>query len=262
MYFESRRNIKSPVICHVPHSSIFLPKEFVGNFLIDEKELATEVLMLADLYTNELYKGIIDDSNSLSSLVSRVVVDMERFPDESMEPMSKVGMSALYTKTQTGELLRELTQEMRVVLLEKIYTPYHEIFTEMVEDTLRIHGTCLIIDCHSFPSIPRLYESDQSENRPDICIGTDTYHTPFALQNKLKEKFEHAGYRTKYNSPFSGSIVPMKFYHNDKRVSSVMIEINRRCYMDETSFEKKDNFSIFSNAVNTILKDSISDWEV
>ena len=34
------------------------------------------------------------------------------------------------------------------------------------------------------------------------------------------------------NRPFAGSIVPMKYYRKDIRVMSVMIEINRRLYID------------------------------
>ena len=39
-------------------------------------------------------------------------------------------------------------------------------------------------------------------------------------------------YKIKINNPFSGSIKPLK-YINDKRVISVMIEVNRYLYMDE-----------------------------
>ncbi|MBI2120698.1 MAG: N-formylglutamate amidohydrolase [Parcubacteria group bacterium] len=255
MYCRVNKNIKSPVVWNIPHSSIFLPKEFSGNFLLHGKELLDEAMSLADLYTDELYEDAIKDSNSIISEVSRIVVDTERFYIESDEPMSKVGMSALYVKTQNGRILRELTGREKEILLERVYKSYHEMFTEMVADSLKIHGKCLIVDCHSFPSIPRPYESDQSEKRPDICIGTDSYHTPPELQKILKEKFESAGYAVKYNSPFSGSIVPMKFYNKDERVSSVMIEINRSLYMDETSFERKNNFSVFSKELGVILKE-------
>ena len=35
------------------------------------------------------------------------------------------------------------------------------------------------------------------------------------------------------NQPFSGTIVPMKHYHKDQRVQSLMIEINRWLYLAE-----------------------------
>ena len=48
--------------------------------------------------------------------------------------------------------------------------------------------------------------------------------------------FKSTGYTVKVNEPFAGSIVPLK-YLNDNRVQSVMIELNRRIY-DNNSFDK------------------------
>jgi N-formylglutamate amidohydrolase len=35
------------------------------------------------------------------------------------------------------------------------------------------------------------------------------------------------------NSPFAGSLVPQRWYHLDKKVKSVMIEVRRDTYMNE-----------------------------
>ena len=75
-------------------------------------------------------------------------------------------------------------------------------------------------------------------NRPDICIGTDAYHTSAELKNCLLKVFEAFGYRVAIDSPFSGSIVPLKHYHKDKRVASVMIEVNRSLYDDPIGFTR------------------------
>jgi len=47
--------------------------------------------------------------------------------------------------------------------------------------------------------------------------------------------------KVKINEPFSGAIVPLK-YQNDARVVSVMIELNRRIY-DNDSFSKVQNIN-------------------
>ena len=47
----------------------------------------------------------------------------------------------------------------------------------------------LIIDCHSFPKYPLPYELNQQTDRPEICIGTDSFHTSEKLRiAKLLEK--------------------------------------------------------------------------
>ena len=87
-----------------------------------------------------------------------------------------------------------------------------------------------------FPAQPLPYEKDTS--RPDICIGTDTYHTSAELKDCLSKAFEASDYRVAIDSPFSGSIVPLKHFHLDRRVSSVMIEVNRSLYSDASGFAR------------------------
>ena len=86
----------------------------------------------------------------------------------------------------------------------------------------------------SRPPVPLRGRSRSS--RPDICIGTDPFHTPPALSTL---QLPCAGSRLDNNdrSPiFSGrlsrillSIVVMQ------KVQSLMIEVNRSRYMDETT---------------------------
>ena len=52
--------------------------------------------------------------------VSRLVVDPERFLEDSQEPMSRVGMSVTYTKGSLRQPLREQpTQGKRQELLKR-----------------------------------------------------------------------------------------------------------------------------------------------
>ena len=90
---------------------------------------------------------------------------------------------------------------------------------------------CLIIDGHSFPALPLPYELNQTAFRPDVCLGTDDFHTPEELVARVEKIFESCGYSNARNQPFGGTIVPMKHYHKDQRVQSLMIEINRWLYL-------------------------------
>jgi len=47
----------------------------------------------------------------------------------------------------------------------------------------------LIIDCHSFPKSPLPYELNQEKSRPEICIGTDNFHTSKKLKNSFRKLF-------------------------------------------------------------------------
>jgi N-formylglutamate amidohydrolase len=59
----------------------------------------------------------------------------------------------------------------------------------------------------------------------------------------LERNFKEIGYSVKINTPFSGSIVPLGFYKKEKKVISVMIEVNRKLYMNEETF-KNQNISL------------------
>jgi N-formylglutamate deformylase len=150
--------------------------------------------------------------------------------------MESVGMGVVYTHTANGEALRAISEIDRLALINSYYHPHHNALTQMVDDCLEQHNQCLIIDCHSFPALPLPYESDT--NRPDICIGTDSYHTSTELKDYLSAAFKALGYDVAIDSPFSGTIVPLKHYHKDQRVESVMIEVNRSFYASPSDFKR------------------------
>jgi N-formylglutamate amidohydrolase len=82
-------------------------------------------------------------------------------------------------KTTDGRPLRwNLTAAERDRLIETWYRPHHQKLTVSVEQLIADGGSCIIVDCHSFSSRPLPHEPDQDPARPDICIGSDDWHTP------------------------------------------------------------------------------------
>ena len=63
------------------------------------------------------------------------------------------------------------------------YWPQH--FEQVVSDCLAHFD--FIIDCHSYPKDPLPYELHQTSPRPQICLGTDSFHTPDALITATKD---------------------------------------------------------------------------
>ncbi len=216
----------SPILLHVPHASMIIPKEERVLFCLPY--LYDELLKMTDRYCDELFTGY----DSIIFPVSRLVCDPERFRDDEKEYMSRIGMGAVYTKSSSGELLRRITDEKREGLLQRYYDSHHQRLTAAVEAKLQIYGRCLIVDGHSFHPTPLPYEPDQEPDRPDFCIGTDLYHTPSWLSEAAVGFLKAEGFSVELNRPYSGSIVPMKFYQKDNRVSSIMIEVNRRLYLN------------------------------
>ena len=211
------------VVLHIPHASTHIPPEIRDQFLLSDVDLEAEIQAMTDHGTDELFAGHGDVT--VAAEVSRLVVDVERFLDD---PMEAVGMGAVYTRTSQQEPLRRpLSPQEHQALLDHYYHPHHARLTQAVEPG------CLIIDCHSFPGRALPYEDDQSLDRPDFCIGTDDFHTPPELAAVAVDFLESRGYTVAVNRPFAGTMVPARYYRRDTSVRSIMIEINRRLYMDD-----------------------------
>jgi len=79
-------------ICvHVPHASTAIPDVLRGDFLITHNKLDAEARISADLYSDLLAKEAWQNARIVDAKVSRIVVDVERYPDDAKEEMSKVG---------------------------------------------------------------------------------------------------------------------------------------------------------------------------
>lgn len=242
------------MILHIPHSSKLIPTGLRSTFLLTDSELDEELLVMTDAFTDELFSCSAADVAHVVFPVSRLVVDPERFVDEKREPMSKKGMGAIYTKTSRGAPLRaHLGKADREYLLNEYYNPHHKRLEEAVRDELCEKGVCLIVDCHSFSSRPLPHEPDQSPERPDICIGTDSYHTPTRLERTTNEFFDKTGYSVGINRPFQGTIVPLVYYGKTGNVMSIMIEVNRSLYIDEGTGDRNAGFPRVTNDLDRLL---------
>ena len=234
------------VILHIPHSSTYLPKTFK---VLEGVSLERELQRMTDWFTDELFD--FKDAEKLVFPYSRLFCDVERFRADKDEEMTKKGMGVCYTSTSFGTKLRELSREEKVFIKSTIYDKHHKELEALVDTALHHHGKALIIDCHSFSNIPLPHE--ESNIRPDICIGTDDCHTPSDLIEDLCGYFEGIGLTVAIDAPFSGTMVPLKHYRKDERVKSVMIEINRKLYLDE-EFRKNKNFNRMKGIIHGIYQ--------
>ncbi len=247
-------------VIHAPHASKAIPEKVREQYILTDQSLSDEIRFMTDAYTNELFEIPETLARTVANPVSRLVVDPERFVDDELEIMSKRGMGVVYTNTAPGtSLRRKLTAEERQQLIDEYYYPHHQKLSSHVKECLDVKNYCLIIDAHSFPSRPLPYELDQSPRRPDICIGTDSEHTPKWLSQKTEALFRSFDWTVEIDRPFAGALVPSDYYRSDpNRVHSIMIEINRGLYMDEQTGEKSPAFIQVKERISKGLTELIS----
>ena len=239
------------LILNVPHAATNLPSK--EGYIVNDEKIQQEITKLTDWYTDDLFHSETDEM--IVATFSRLFCDVERFENDEEEVMSKVGMGVLYERFDDDELLRTVTPELRKHVIYNYYRPHHKALTLAVQTQLDIEGSCMIVDCHSFPSTPLLKGLDQSTNPPDFNIGTDTFHTPQVLINRAVAYFKDKGYSLGVDWPYSGTIVPMTFYKKDKRVQSIMLEVNRKLYLNEPGKEKSENYAATKEIVQGFLRE-------
>lgn len=239
-------NNMSKVLLHIPHSSTYIPENIKEKLLLDKAEIDRELKIMTDLYTDLIFTG----ADTIKCEFSRLVCDVERFENDEEESMAKVGMGAVYTKTSDGKMLREISKAERKQIIENYYNPYHKKFEILVEEKLNKYGECLIIDCHSFNEKADYVDM---KDAPDICIGIDDFHTPENIKEAVVQCFKSFGYEVEVDVPFKGSIVPLKYYGKDKRVKSIMVEVNRRVYLKERIEFDKDRINAITDACNALI---------
>ena len=199
----------SNIVLNIPHSrptgAEFVPYE-------NPEQLVADVNRWTDWYTDQVFapdRNIAPWVNVNLFRYSRFLVDVERLDGDALEAS---GEGIIYTNFKGN---RRPVSKTESKLLLSLYRQYINSF--------RIPSGSLLIDCHSFPS-------DLAPD-VDVCIGfNDDRSMPkaddiFVAVNLFREH----GLKVSLNEPYSNSLTPVE----PIRYKSIMIELNKRIYMDE-----------------------------
>ncbi len=223
---------ESQVIIHVPHGGLLIPEVEIATFTLKGNELEAEATLMADIHTDSIARQIYDAATVkpwvFINNLSRLVVDPERFADES-EEMNKVGMGFAYEKTADQRPLRQVDERLSGHLFRSYFHPYSAAFAALTGSVLGEQQQATIIDLHSYAVDALPYELHQDDVRPAVCLGVDEFHTDLNLVLEAKQALQGLG-TIAVNEPFKGTYVPLEFYGRDPRVQSIMLEIRKDTY--------------------------------
>lgn len=206
------------IVLNIPHSS-----DYLCDIDSWDKDISEDVLKWTDTATDLLFHSNDKRVNEVICLYNRFSVDVERLENDVLE---EVGQGILYTDFNGKH--RTIGEKTR----EKLMAYYHR-HIKSLSDRI-IDENTLVIDCHSFPR-------DLSDI--DICVGfNEDWSKPSnEVLDTIVKHFEELGYKVGINEPYSNSISPKK----DFAYQSVMIEVNKRVYLNEenkiTPFLYKEN---------------------
>ncbi len=243
------------MILHIPHAGTKTSQGFLKDVLIEPEELKVEMNLMTDHYTDRLFD--YPDSIRVVFPYTRLECDVERFKDPALEPMEAYGQGFCYEKTFDGRPLRRVARSARLYS-KLIYYNHHKRLERAVKKELKLRDRVLIVDCHSFSQ--NAVREGSGLCLPDVCIGTDEFHTPNELATLLKKTAEGLGFSVAINLPFSGSLVPLCCYQKDRKVSSVMIEINRALYLKGDTHTISSGYERTKNLCSALLG-AAQNWE-
>jgi len=218
----------SCILFHVPHSALKIPKQYWDICIKDQNYIKRTNKFLSDYLTDRL---IPNKCHKLVFKYSRLFCDVEKLKDDSKEIMSKKGMGVIYTN-DCDTTIAIPNKRYKSKTLKTYYDKHHNKLDKIVTNILKKYNKCIIIDFHSFSDemIEKLFNTN---NNPDICIGIDNTYTDKELTNLTINHFKEYGYSVEINKPYSGTIIPNKYFNKkEKRLSSIMLEINKTTYLN------------------------------
>ncbi|MBU0458109.1 N-formylglutamate amidohydrolase [Patescibacteria group bacterium] len=221
-----------PILVSIPHASNKIPEELNEYVALTEKDL----LAYTDLYTEEIFS--IKDVHLIKCNVSRVIVDVNRAPDDISKEYAQAEEGVTVHTTWDGRSVykKEPSPELADSLIKKYHDPFHEKIDEAIP-----HAR-FMIDGHSFLPVGPKLKNDSGQIRPDINIGNGNYTSCSREQTVFfREFFQERGYSVEINFPYSGKYILGHHCHRRRippfLVPGIQIEINQGLYVKEGSHD-------------------------
>ncbi len=247
-----------PVVFASPHSGVDYPAAFLAAARLDRQSLRRS----EDAFVDELFAAAPDaGAPLLSALFPRAFVDANREaleldpqmfedalpPEANTEsPRVAAGLGMIARVVASGEEIygRKLRVAEAIARIEGYWRPYHAMLGDLIAETKRRHGACVLIDCHSMPSVGGPMERDAGRERVDIVLG-DCRGTScaLALTDRVESALRQLGYAVARNNPYSGGYVTQHYGRPGEEVHALQIEINRALYMDESDLTRGPGFA-------------------
>ena len=218
-------------VFHIPHTGDRFPFEMLPSVCVPEEEFRRYHALMSDtdvwrFVPRAYYGGDMTERFE----ISRLMCDVERFtgPEEKME---QYGMGFCYEKAFDGKQIKIVTDELKAQA-RKYYDEYHEKMDALCER----HPRILLFDLHSFSeeTLPE-HIRKRTDRIPDVGIGMELKYTPHELISRLERRLDEVDLLHMINTPYSGTFVPGAVLQGNSScdVVSVMLEFNKRLYLDE-----------------------------
>ena len=264
----------TPVVLDSPHSGTDYPADFLHSCDLPQLRSAedTHVEKLYDFapalgvaWIEAHFPRSYLDANRNTTEVDTTLLDGPWPHPVETDPvvMAKVRLGKGLIWRHTDEGVPIYNRQLGVAEVQNriatCWQPYHEAVKQAIDAAHARHGYSIHINCHSMPAVSAAHSTDfPGLVHADFVIGTRDDTTADAKVGALvTHHLRSLGYSVEYNHPYKGVELVRRYGDPARHRHSVQIEINRRLYMNEQTFEITAGFNKLKadlrSLVNTLL---------
>lgn len=207
-----------------------------------------------DRFVDQLYKPTLEllKIPHLIADCHRYVIDLNRKPEEFDQDSVQGAVSGPGTHpkglhwsiTTLGEKLISdpMTQKVHAALVANYYDVFHNELKKLAKSFRA--PQVFHLDLHSMPSQGTAMHNDPGGRRADVVVSD--FHGKSARKDFVDliiDAYKTNGFEVSYNWPYFGGGITQMYGRPEQGHHTVQIELNRALYMDESSKEKRVEFS-------------------
>ena len=259
----------APVIFSSPHSGHDYPAAFIEASRLDPLALRRS----EDAFVDDIFAAAPNCGMPLlCARFPRVFVDPNREPYEldpemfedtlpdhvnTTSPRVVAGLGTIARVVTSGEdVYREkLLFKEADKAIQSTYVPYHEALQGLIEQAQTRFGCCLLIDCHSMPSIGGPMDRDPGFQRVDFILG-DRHATSCApgVTDAVETVLKSMDYAVTRNTPYAGGFTTDHYGQPAQACHTLQIEINRALYMNELTISRTEGFAPLKENLSKLVE--------
>ena len=183
---------------------------------------------------NAVYpRAYVDLNRAMDELDPALIEDAPRTPHN---PRVASGLGVIPRVVSGGRLIYsgKMPLAQAQARIAQAWVPYHAALKSLLDQTHRLFGQAILIDCHSMPHEAIEMHMRHGQRRADIVLGDR--HGAAArgeVSDMIEAAFQSAGFTVARNAPFAGAYIAQSYGRPFARRDVVQIEIDRSLYMDE-----------------------------
>ena len=140
--------------------------------------------------------------------------------------------------------------------IENCWKPYHAAVMHAIDAAHARHGYSMHINCHSMPAVAASSATDfPGEAHADFVVGDrEGTSASAALSALVCAHLRGLGYDVSYNHPYKGVELVRRYSDPAAQRHSIQLEINRKLYMNEATFELNAGYELLKTHLQSLLE--------